>query len=55
MEKHIACIKPEKYRVFVGSSERKRPFERHRHKWEDNIRQDLKEIGWENVDWIHLA
>jgi len=23
--------------------------------WEDNIRMDLKEVGWEGVDWIHLA
>jgi hypothetical protein len=26
-----------------------------RHRWEDNIKIDLKEIGWEAVDWIHLA
>jgi len=32
-----------------------RQFERHRLIWEDNIRMDLKEIGWEIVDWIHLA
>jgi len=25
------------------------------HRWEDNIRMDLWEIGWEGVDWIHLA
>jgi hypothetical protein len=24
-------------------------------RWEDNIRMDLREIGWENVDWMHLA
>jgi hypothetical protein len=23
--------------------------------WEDNIRMDLRELGWESVDWIHLA
>jgi hypothetical protein len=23
--------------------------------WEDNIRMDLRDIGWEVVDWIHLA
>jgi hypothetical protein len=23
--------------------------------WEDNIRMDVREIGWEGVDWIHLA
>jgi len=26
-----------------------------RHKGEDNIKMDLKEIGWESEDWIHLA
>jgi hypothetical protein len=28
---------------------------RNRHRWEDNIRMDLKEIWWEGVDWIQLA
>jgi hypothetical protein len=27
----------------------------HRRRWEDNIRMDLREMGWEGVDWIHLA
>jgi hypothetical protein len=26
-----------------------------RHKWEDNIKKDLREIGFRDVDWIHLA
>jgi hypothetical protein len=33
----------------------KRPFVRPRHRWEDNIRMDLREMGWEDVDWMHLA
>jgi hypothetical protein len=33
----------------------KRPFRRHECRWEDNIRMDIGEIGWEGVDWIHLA
>jgi hypothetical protein len=28
---------------------------RHRRRWEDNIRMDIMEIGWEGVDWIHLS
>jgi hypothetical protein len=24
-------------------------------RWEDNVRMDLREIGWEGVDWMHLA
>jgi hypothetical protein len=26
-----------------------------RRRWEDNIKMDLREIGWEGVDWLHLA
>jgi hypothetical protein len=29
--------------------------ERHKLRWEDNIKIDLKEIGWEKVDWIQLT
>jgi hypothetical protein len=43
------------YNIMVGKPEGKRPLGRHRHKWEDNIRTDLREIGCEGVDWIHLT
>jgi hypothetical protein len=33
-------------RVLVGKPEGKRPLERPRHRWEDGIRMDLREIGW---------
>jgi hypothetical protein len=33
----------------------KRPPGRPRCRGEDNIRMDLREIGWEGVDWVHLA
>jgi hypothetical protein len=33
----------------------KRPVGRLRRRWKDNIRMNLREIGWEGVDWIHLA
>jgi hypothetical protein len=39
----------------VGKPESKRPFGRHRHRWKGNVRLDLREIGWEGMDWIHLA
>jgi hypothetical protein len=42
------------YKILVGKSEGKRPLVRPRHRWED-IRIHLKEIGWEGVNWIHLA
>jgi hypothetical protein len=41
--------------VMVRKPEVKRPFGRHRRRWEDNIRMDIRETGWENVDWMHLA
>jgi hypothetical protein len=43
------------YGVLVGIPEGKRPFGRHRRRWEDNIQMNLKEIGWKSVDWIRLA
>jgi hypothetical protein len=42
-------------RALMGKPEGKRPLERQRRRWEDGIRMDLSEIGWESVDWIQLA
>jgi hypothetical protein len=39
----------------VGKSEGKRTIGRTRRGWEGNIRMDLREGGWEVVNWIHLA
>jgi hypothetical protein len=43
------------YNISVGKRERKKPRGRPRSRWEDNIIMDLREIGREGVDWIHLA
>jgi hypothetical protein len=43
------------YRVLVGKPERKRPLVRPKRRWVDNIRMDLGEVGWGDVDWIGLA
>jgi hypothetical protein len=43
------------YEVLVGKPEKKRPLGRPRHRWEDGIRMDLREIGWGCVDWIRLS
>jgi hypothetical protein len=43
------------YNILVGKPEGKRLLERPIHRWEDNIRMDLMEIGWEVVDWKDLA
>jgi hypothetical protein len=42
-------------RYFGWNSFRKKPLGRHMHKWEGNIRMNLKEIGWKVVVWMHLA
>jgi ribosome biogenesis protein Nip4 len=41
--------------IFVGKPEGKRRLRRPRRRWEDNIKMDLGEIGFGDVDWIHLA
>jgi hypothetical protein len=43
------------YRLSVGKSEGKSPLGRTRRRWVDNIRMDLGEVGWGDVDWIGLA
>ena len=43
------------YRVLVGKPEGKRPLGRPRHRWEDNIKMDLHEVGCGGMDWIELA
>jgi len=39
----------------VGKPEGKRPLGKYRRRWEDNIRMDVREIGWEVVDTVHLT
>jgi hypothetical protein len=43
------------YKVLVGKPEGKRPLGRPRRRWENGIRIDLREIGWEDVEWVPLA
>jgi hypothetical protein len=43
------------YRILVGKPDRKRPLGGLRRKWVDNIKMDLREIGWDGMDWIGLA
>jgi hypothetical protein len=43
------------YRILVGKPEGKRPLGRPRHRWVDNIKMDLREIGWDGTDWIDLT
>jgi hypothetical protein len=43
------------YRVLIGRPKGKSLLERPRHRWEDNIKLDLREIGIDRVNWIQLA
>jgi hypothetical protein len=42
-------------RVLVGKPEEKRPLGRPRHRWEDNIKTDLQEVGGGYGDWMELG
>jgi hypothetical protein len=47
--------KRNEYRILVGKPEEKRPLGRPRHRWVNNIKIDLREVGWDGMDWIDLA
>jgi hypothetical protein len=54
---HVARMgeKRNTYRLLVGKPEGKIPLVIPRRRWVDNIRMDLEEVGWGDVDWIGLA
>ncbi|KAJ4427756.1 hypothetical protein ANN_25409 [Periplaneta americana] len=54
---HVARMSESRnaYRVLVGRPEGKRPLGRPRRRWEDNIKMDLREVGYDDRDWINLA
>jgi hypothetical protein len=43
------------YRILVGKPEGKRPLGRPKRKWVDNIKMDLRETEWGDMDWIDLV
>jgi hypothetical protein len=43
------------YMALVGKPEGRRQLGRPRRRWEDNIKMDLREVGWGGMDWINLA
>jgi hypothetical protein len=53
---HVARMgeKRNVYRILVGKPEGKRQLGRPRRRWVDNIKMDLREIGWDGVEWIGL-
>jgi hypothetical protein len=40
------------YKILLGKPEGKRPLERPRRRWEDNVKLDFRRKGWEDVDWM---
>jgi hypothetical protein len=56
-EGHVARMgeKRTAYRLLVGKPEGKRPLRRPRRRWVGNIRMELGEVGWGDVNWIGLA
>ena len=54
---HVAHMGEDRgvHRVLVGKPEGKRPLGRPRHRWEDNIKFDLQEVGGGRGDWMELA
>ncbi|KAJ4429753.1 hypothetical protein ANN_21957 [Periplaneta americana] len=56
-EGHVARMGESRnaYRVLVGRPEGKRPLGRPRRRWEDNIKMYLREVGYDDRDWINLA
>jgi hypothetical protein len=43
------------HKKFCSENLKGRNYSEDRHRWEDNIKTDLREIRWEAVEWIHLA
>jgi hypothetical protein len=43
------------YTVLAGKPKGKRPFGRHRHSWEFNMKMDLQEVEWEGMNWTDLV
>jgi len=57
---HVAHMEERRgiYRVLVGKPEGKRPLGRPRHRWEDNIKMDLQEVGcgvWTRSRWLRIG
>jgi hypothetical protein len=54
---HVARMgeKMNAYSILVGKPEGKRPLGKPRRRWVDNIKMDLREVGWGDMDWIDMA
>ena len=54
---HVAHIEQSRnaHRILIGEPDRNRPLGRPRHRWEDNIKMDSREVGCDTGDWIDLT
>jgi hypothetical protein len=54
---HVARIREKRNacRILVRKPGRNRPLGRPRRRWVDNIKMDLREIGWDGIDWSYLT
>jgi hypothetical protein len=54
---HVALMGEERnaYRILVGKPDGKAPPGRQRRRWVDTIKMDLRELGWDGMDWIDFA
>ena len=57
---HVACMGDRRgvFSVLVGKPEGKKPLGRPRHRWEDNIKMDLQEVGcsvWTGSSWLRIG
>jgi hypothetical protein len=57
---HVACMGEGRgaYRIFVGRPEGRRPLGRPRHRWEDTVKMDIKEVGWgawTGLIWLRIV
>jgi hypothetical protein len=51
----LIFLKGNAYRILVENPEGNRPLGRPRRRWVDNIKMDLREIGWDGMDWIDVT
>ena len=53
----MACIGDRRYvySLLVGRLDGMKPLGRSWHRWEDNSRIDLQEVGWGNMDWMNMV
>ena len=55
--RHVATMEEGRsaFRILTGKSRGKKPLGRHRRRWKDNIRMDLKEVGINMRNWVDSA